>query len=203
MFFHSTVSELDLCRTDVRREKEIPFFPALHVLDSFFFFLFDLSDWLSVPPSLSPLACPPLRLSGYRVMIQALLWSQQSDTEQAQERGWGGFGGGGGGWKERERAEGGGGWESERIMGVFVARSVQLRACGALAPLPVLCFTCCSHSPCSVCSLHVCPPLFSFIFSLLTPTERFTVPFLTPCPSLFSLNLPSFYVDIWYCEWFY
>lgn len=88
--------------------KRTPFFVRL-------LFLF----WpASLPLHLSP------RLAGCRVMIQGLLWIQQSDTEPARERGWGGGDGRG---KQGEE------WEPRRIMGVPVAVSMLSGARGALA----------------------------------------------------------------------
>lgn len=76
-----------------------------------------------------------------------------------------------------------GGWETEGIMGVLIARSMLSGAQGTLAPIPVLCFTCCSHSliwPMAFVSL--CLP---FIFFFLTP--------LSSSLSLFGVSaLPSF-----------
>lgn len=139
---------------------------------------------LPVCPTFSPPLCLCLCLYDYRVMIQDLLWSQQSDTESE------GGGGVGGVCAMEEKTQ-------KRIMGVLTGPHC-LEPWGCLAPLPALYFTCCSHS------------LFVLLYQYLSHTpELLAVPFLDSPLSftltyiLVSLARPPLFADIWFCEWFY
>lgn len=82
------------------------------------------------------------------------------------------------------------GWETKGIMGVLIARSMLSGAQGDLAPLPALCFTCCSHS--LVCPLsfpHPKPKLFIVPFCALCLWPVFFNTYVRP--SSLSLRLPS------------
>lgn len=120
----------------------------------------------------------------------------QSQTKS--RAGWGGSEGRGWWWWERvgEGRVGHGeqrGWETEEIMSFLIARSMLSGARGVLAALPVLYFTCCSHS---LSWPTVCPSLSFFIPVFLTtltvPLQRvsfFMCSFFSPlnnCSTLYK-----------------